>query len=307
MQLTSIRRMIAAFALLVSPTAAVLADTFSFPHILEADGRLVAIAWNVTGAQPSALTGRPVGQPNAAGLGTTRMRFSLYENTQIFSYIEAAIDGTPKTPTLRISSIPKSTNPADATSVFEIDLTPVGLELPACDVDSKEPKGVDVAFKTRRTFKIGTTTDLNDSARLAAKKQKMWLASNFRISLAGRSVPTPMSLGSIKDIARSLGDVDGDGVEDFSWESSDITFAVPNSDSAFFNELFKKTLAGTDDCIVPIKIDYLDEDGVPLITVSQDVFVSSVGFEGMFQSLSQQTKTQVVCRGVNKMNVFFQR
>ena len=58
---------------------------------------------------------------------------------------------------------------------------------------------------------------------------------------------------------------------------------------------------------MPIKIEYLDDLGMPLITVTQDVVVVSVGPSAVFQPASQQTSTQVVCRGANALNVFLQR
>ena len=297
-------RSLAASALFLSLAALVVADTFSFPHILERDGIIVSIAWNVKGGQPVAPTPASV-DPNFYEI---QGRFSFYDNSEVFGNLQALIEGTPKTPTVyRVSAVPKTLNPTDIPNAFDVDMQPVGMELPACDVESKDPGGVEITFSTRKGIVvIGAPEADSGKGRLMAKKQKMWLQSNFRITLNGSVIPTPLTLDPITDVAQTGGDLDGDGVPDTVMKSSDITFTIPISDAAPYQQLFQGTLAGKP-TIVPIKIEYLDDAGLPLIVVTQDVVVISVGLEAPFQPVSQQKSMQVTCRGANKMSVFFQR
>ena len=226
MKLTHFGGRLAVAALFVSLAATVLADTFSFPHIFERDGNIISIAWNLTGAQPRATSPAAPSSPFYEIHG----RFSLYDNAEVFDGVQALIEGTPKTPTVyRVSAVPKTLNASDIPNAFDVEMEPIGIELPACDVESKDPGGVGIAFKARRILAVGAPSSVGQLGRIVAKKQKMWLQSNFRITINGRVIPTPLTLDPITDIAQTGGDLDGDGVPDtiMSLRTSRSRFLAP--------------------------------------------------------------------------------
>ena len=275
------------------------ADTFSYPHVLEKDGVIIGIAWNPTGGQPAALTGRPVGQPAAAGLGAHVQRLSLYGNAEMFSLVTSAFQGEFRRGDYEISYIGKDTT----AEMYKIALEGQGLELPACDVDSKEPQ---LATLYARHLQVPVKAGISGTtqrARQLSKKEKLWLPANFRLRVGEINTQRTLTVDKVKLMVRPLGDVDGDGKPDFTVDSSDIVFTLPTADAAPFQKLFESTLAGTD-IVVPVTIEYLDDEGVPLITVAENVVVVSVGPSGIYLPSELSSTTQVVCKkGLNAVNV----
>lgn len=278
-------------------------SSFSFPHVLERDGVVVGIGWNLKGTVPQALTGRPVGQPSAAGLGAHVQRLSLYGNYEMFSLVTSALQGNPRRGVYEISYIGKETTGQK----YKIALEGQGLELPACDVDSKEPQ---LATISARHLEIpiksgvsGTTAD----ARQIAKKQKLWLPSSFRLRVGDANTTRVMTVDKVKIELREVGDLDGDGKPERVLECSDFVFTLPTADASPFQKLFESTLAGKD-ILVPLVLDYLDDDGNSLITVSTQVVVTGFGPTYPFASNVVFNSTQVECKkGLNAVNVSLAR
>src|SRR5207244_26291 len=95
-----------------------------------------------------------------------------------------------------------------------------------------------------------------------------------------------------------------DGTTSIDVDSSDVIFTIPNADAAPFQTLFDGTLAGNE-TILPLQIDYLDDNGFPLLTVTEQVVVESVGPADVFQPFDPNGATQVACHktGLNAVNV----
>jgi hypothetical protein len=303
MQLTSLKRTIAATALFVSLATITTADTFSFPHALEQNGVLVGIAWDLKGGQPAILGTDAVGKTILGNrdMGAT---FSLYDPGPMLPLLCDLIDGNPRSESFRVVPLPQTTKDLNLPNSFDAEVVGRSMELPACDVQSKDPAGVHITAAYRRLFTGQTPASNTGLDRLAAKKQKLWTPANFRISFNGKLLPNVMTVDPIK-LSATMADVDGDGKPDVQVDSSAIVFTLPGTDAGDFNDAFLKAQAGAATTL-PIEIDYLDDNGSPLLSLIEYVVVTSVGPAAITQTPGDPSSpVQVVCekKGLNAVNV----
>jgi hypothetical protein len=294
-------RAIAATAVFVSFAGTALAQSFTLPHILEQNGAIVGIAWDLKGGQTTVVGQNAAGQP-IPGWQDLNATFSLYDNYPIFALFTDAIGGNPHTGTFDTYAVTKTQGDFNLSNRFTVEIEGRSIVLPGCDGDSKDPGAVQASFRFVRIIPTSYPGQLS-AARTAAKKQKLWSPANYRLSIGGKVVPRAMTVSPIS-LNFSYADVNGDGKPDVTVDSSNIAFTLPGPDAGDFNDAFKKTQAGQP-TILPLELDYLDDDGNPLVILTENVMVTSVGPASLYLQTDPQAPVQVVCekKGLNAVNV----
>lgn len=294
-------RSIAAIATVGCAVSTSLAQgVFVLPHMLEKDGKLVGIGWSPEGSQ---LTGRPVGQPAAAGLGTHVQRYSPYSNLSLFNLAADNVMGKARSEKFNITFVGKVKS-SEAPKTYTLDLRTEFIEFPACDVDSKEPQPFTMGHAHANPIfedKAGTGINPLFGAQ-EAKKQKQWLPSNFRIRLGSLDCSRVSKVKEIK-VECEYVDVDGDLLPDVvEVKSSRIVFTLPYADSAQFQELFRGTLDGKE-TVLPLRLEYLDDMGNPLITIEQNVVIWGLGPEHVFLPFDPERNVTVTNEGRDRIRI----
>jgi hypothetical protein len=239
-----------ALALVVLASASVRAQgSFVLPHVLEKDGGIVGIAWDVSGGQQLATS--ETGFQPFSGL------FSLYDNDAVYRWLVENVNNRPTPATWDVFSMQKG-----ATLAWTVvDILPLEVLFPACDVDSKETAGLRVVGRITFKAKEGATLARQSDV---SRKQKLWLQSNFRFRLGDLPTARVNKVESFS-IKMKVADLDGDGLSDTYYAADDLVFHVPASDAAAFRDAFETTLKGAGSDYVG-SVTYLDDDGNPLLT-----------------------------------------
>lgn len=146
----------------------------------------------------------------------------------------------------------------------------------------KDPKGIVV---------FGVCTDLQPESSLVTremvttvKRQKLWISSNFRITIGGVVIDDALSFDPIELDYVPYGDLDGDGVVDMALTGDSFTFEISKF-SKYASTVFEPALAATRSGSpkeLPAKIEYLDEDGNTILSLSFPVIVNGVDPSDMF-------------------------
>lgn len=237
---------------LLMVAAARAQSSFVSPHILtDSSGATQGIAWNVSGGQT--LT-------DASGKSTYSTfdeLFSLYGNDSVFKWLLANVNGTPTPATYDIYSLGKD-EPLVWTAT---DMLPSTITLPGCDGDSKDPAGLRAVGRITFKAKEGATLARSMSE---ARRQKMWLPSNFRLKVGDLPCSRVTKVDAIT-LRRTVGDLNGDGQPDVYFVPDPFGFDVPMADAPAFQTAFQSTLGGTP-IGTPIQLDYLDADGNVLLS-----------------------------------------
>lgn len=272
MILINIRRAaVAAVTLGILSVPCLAQKTFVFPHALERDGRIVAIGWDLSGGQVEFV----VGTDTAGAPVVTRQHkpigalYSLYGNGEIFKMVQAAFEGKPWDSTYTIYRTDQRPVSAGATSV-QAGQQISQVRFPACDVNSKDPAGIEVYFNPKEyTVQKSVSWDTKPASTIA-KKQKMWSPSNFRITIGD----LPCSR-----VSRAKGIIINSGTGGGGkFSASDFEITIPLEDAGPFREMLRYTIEGTPKTPT-MRLEYLDEDGTVLLALTCTVRMSSVDKE----------------------------
>lgn len=242
--------------------------SFVRPHALEVDGALIGIAWDLTGGQPGAdrfENGVPISGPqNLDAL------FSLYGNGPVFAWAKNAMQGNTGQIGPTIYPISKYVTPCNSSDWYSL----VGIEFPGCDSDSKDSGGISMRIKSKTYQKKADQQIASKGFQEAAKKQKMWMVSNFRVSI-GDLPNTRISKIDPIVFRQVVGDFDGDGSPDARYPANSWKFTLGRIDAAAYQAAFNSTLAGAPKDYL-FQLDYLDEAGNMLVGLRMNAQV--VGF-----------------------------
>jgi hypothetical protein len=256
--------------------------TFSFPHVLEKNGFIEGIAWNFTGGQPLA----------NGGCEPFDALFSLYGSDSVYSWLIQNINGTPTKTSYSIYSVQKG---ARLGGLME-EMVPLEIILPACDGGSKDPAGLRAIG--RITFKAKEGATIARAQDDLAKKQKTWLCSNFRIKIGNLPASRVSKVDAIS-IKQAIGDLDGDGAPDTYYRSGDVVVTLPAADAGMYLEAFRMSQAGSP-VELPIQLDFLDGDGLVLLSYLNVMGVVGCGPSDMFADPADPDATvQVRLRSIH--------
>jgi len=271
---------VVASAVAFSSISSAQVKQFVLPHVCERNGSILGISWNTTGGQRRFTEYTPAGLLTVAPIDQL---FSLYDNTDIYQWLMSNTNGKPTAQSYTISSLDKSD-----TTVLQTSLTPFQITFPFCDIDSKDPGGLQVSAVG--DISEGKSSIDAQAAKQIGKKQKAWLCSNFRLTIGNLPCSRVCHIdsftwrrGGITDSGPNVGITDS---------ISDMDFTIPQSDVAPFLDAFKATSAGSPTSY-PVKLEYLDGDGNTLMTVLMTCAITGVGRDNMF---SNPTDTSALFR-----------
>jgi hypothetical protein len=236
--------------------------TFVRPHLLQQDGVNIGIAWDLTGGQIGydlsfAADGTPLVKQSYIPLDGL---YSLYGNDVIFKAIAGALDGSQIPWDHTISPLRKS----DVGQLVVLQPRITLVIFPGGDVDSKDPAGVECMHLGQVMQSAGSLTRAESELSLA-KKQKLWSAANFRLTIGDLPCSKVKSTAPVQAQFATLIDSKFAG-------SSCI---IPASDAPAFRDLLKQTSAGTPKEL-PYRFDYLDQDGNVLMSLVSTIVITSV-------------------------------
>ena len=175
------------------------------------------------------------------------------------------------------------------------EMLPLEVILPACDADSKDPAGLRVIGRITFKAKEGATIA---RAQDAAKKQKPWLTSNFQIKVGPMPASRVSKVEAIS-IKQSIGDLDGDGAPELFYRSGDVVVTLPAADAGKYLEAFRMSEAGAP-VELPVQLDFLDGDGMVLLSYLNVMAVVGCGPSDMFADPADPDATvQVRLRSIN--------
>ncbi|MEA2553217.1 MAG: hypothetical protein QOJ65_1393 [Fimbriimonadaceae bacterium] len=263
-------------------SAALASDdgVFVNPHVLERAGVPQTVVWNARGSQAN-IVGTTGGL--VSGAAACRLNVSLYDTSELLDLFVAASHGQRKAAKYDIAYIGK---PSEQSSLYSITLEPMVLNLPACDADSKEPRCAEASFRHRELPVKAGISGTTSRARIEAKKQKQWLPANFRLRCGDINTTRVQTVESVELHLKEVTDTD------VVIEEPTFAFTLPMSDAGPFRKLLEEAMAGKQTAI-PLRLEYLDENGVPLFTIDTEVFVMSVGPKDMFAPPSPDALARV--------------
>jgi hypothetical protein len=247
------------------------AKQFVAPHILEKSGALVGVSWNPTGGQRRHIL-------SSGGAITTTSApidelVSLYDNADVYQWLMTNLTGKPTPTTYTITSLDKSD-----TSVLQASMTPFQITFPFCDIDSKDPGGLDVV--SAGDVSPGKSSVDLQSAKQTAKKQKAWLCSNFRLTIGNLPCSRVSHIDSFTWTRSGITNPGPNvGIDD---SLTDMDFTLPASDIAPFIDAFNSVDAVGAPTSFPVKLEYLDADGNTLMTVLMTCSITGIGRDNMF-------------------------
>lgn len=258
--------------------------TFSFPHVLESSGRIAGIAWNLTGGQFTVDPNPPAGTKVGTRYEGFDFLLSLYGNDEVLQWMIDNVNGKPSRATYAMYGVMKDMTVGWA--AYEME--PAKIEFPNLNVDSKDPAGIRMLTSHRELIEKERPAAFKAGAELA-KKQKMFLPSNFRFTL-GDLPCTRVNKVEALAIKQQVADLDGDGNPEVTYEPGDVVFEVPMADAAPFQEAFRSALSGQPRQL-PLRIDYLDADGGTLMSVLMTCAVVSAAPSNIFLDRSDSSAT----------------
>lgn len=267
--ISNLRRLGAIAVFAFAATAALAQSSFTSPALLEnPDGTFLGIGWDLKGGQPSA---KP--SPRAThSMAALRMLVGFYGNSGIMQWLEKSVGGSVKSDWVtNTCAIRKS---GLATGIGYVGLNPVEITFPACDADSKDPAGIQIACSAQDRMKIPVPDEVKlKAAYNTAKKQKAWLCSNFRLRIGDLPCSRVNKVDAFT-VKQSVADLDGDGVLDVFYLPDELSFTLPMADAAPFQAAYQATY---DDKPIeyPATLDYLDEDGNVLASISWTLYICS--------------------------------
>jgi hypothetical protein len=252
-------RLMIVSALAIVLTAPSMAQrTFVRPHVLEKSGTISAILWDQGGGQSSI---EFEGEVSRRVLVPIEGVVSPYGNDQLFAWLVSNINGKPTTENFNLYSVEKG-----ARNLISLEkCSPGSIRIPACDVDSKEARGIEVSIMPGSISNSGPFD--GTASKIDAKKQKMWLPSNFRLSVGNLPCSRVSKIDSFTIKQGLNGDLDGDGNADIASEVGDLSFLVPMSDAPVFQKAMQQEF--------PYRHEMLDDDGNTLFTVTGTVIITS--------------------------------
>ena len=261
-------------------------DQFVRPYaVTAADGTLQGIVWNAQGAQ------RVVKEAEKQNAQLrTRFEVSLFGNDPFYNavirnrfpsnYLSTFTMTALRSPQGSDNSLPQANSTAKgARTGFKASHITFGGGTTKID---REWRGITV---------IGDTVDVQPDTisvskemLLAAKRQKMWTCSNFRITVGGTVIDDAISFDPIELDYASFGDLDGDGVADMALQGDSFVLDIPKFSkygSTIFETALASTIAGTPK-LLPVKVEYLDEDGLTILSLSFVIAVNGINPSDMF-------------------------
>jgi hypothetical protein len=270
-------------------------SSFVSPHLMELpDGTFLGIAWDLRGGQPKSTT-VVEGPPVIITLNPIGMLLSPYGNGGFMQLLaKNMIGGQVNASWITNTCAIRSSNVT--TGVSYSGVTPLEVTFPACDVDSKDPGGIVVVANAETAKGIPVPDEVKRRlAQHTAKKQKMWLPSNFRLRIGDLPCSRVNKIEALV-VKQTIADLDGDGALDYFFMPDDLSFTVPMPDARPFQEAFLATCNGKP-TEYPVALEYLDDLGNPLITLTWQTVIYSAGPADAFNPDDQDGSFAVRSKG----------
>lgn len=226
----------------VSVACAVSAQrVLAAPYVVARAGVRVGLAADVTGGQRSAVE-QPPRDFDKPFYRPVELSVFPAENGELLSLCakEIGTDVNPG-PDWAISGSGRSRTLSDTVVT--------GITFPAMDQGSRTsgPLKVELSPSEAKEPVVASTID--------GRRQKLWLTSNFRVKISG----IPLRVMHIEPVRVSteVGDLDGDGFEEFYARIGEVAFDVPRADAAPYLEWFQSAEDGNP-VYLPMSIEYYD-------------------------------------------------
>lgn len=268
-----------ALAILAAGAVASAQKTFAVPHILEASGSILGVVFDCDGGQLTHSGHRQGATDDFQLLRTLHMRVG--ETPEVLQRTKNAMQGITGSKPYTGSIHRYVKGGMGGKFTFEAGpITEVGF--PALDSAAKEAGFFDV-FMEVQNVRNYVQIDNSPEEKERVKQQKMWLPSNFRVSIGDLPASRVSKVDSFT-FKQAVGDYSERPV----WTSSNgISMIIPAEDAAPYEEWLRKKmihfeLFTPNESSQMLTIEYQDDNEVPFFTLSVLVNIESVGFADIF-------------------------
>lgn len=257
---------------------------FEDPYAIQSNGVLQGIAWKSKGGHRVVLDDK-----GNERFQNVSFNLSIFGNDAFFDTVVRSRFPVGYTPVFSLTALrsaqgggnlaPANSTAKGAKTGFKASHITFGGGSTRVD---RESRGITVT---------GESVDLQPESGLItkemttmAKRQKLWTCSAFRISVAGSVIDDALSFDAIDMDWVPFGDLDGDGVLDMALVGDSFAFEIPKF-SKYGSTIFETALASTragSPKELPVKVEYLDEDGLTVLSLSFVVIVNGMGPSDMF-------------------------
>ena len=243
------------------------AESADAPHVLYSSGTIFDVGYEFEMGQPT------VGiDAKGAKYVSTRgcVKITASQSSQTLRLAANAINGPgPFNPIKwQVHRCPKGGGGGGAGGILSFLLTGItALELPALDADAKEAAYFEIEMGMQDVHFDGFAAPSSSEKYAIKNATKAWLPSNFKVNIGS----SPARASKVSPITIKQMNLDFYGLVD------EIVITIPTEDSGPYVDWYNKVAAGGSD-VRPMTIEYDDADGLPVLTVTVNVEITSAYF-----------------------------
>lgn len=232
------------------------------------DGTLAGHLYNVKGGQ------QQVQANGKAGGGGIESMINLFGSNALWFDLTNSLNGKGGNNIYAIYSTQKGARLSNAVVVKKVTVrgwNPKLVVFPACDLESNAVGAVKIRAQGDGPY----DTDAASTTRPLGQKAKAWMVNNFTISVANGSIP------ALRSEAIALRAKEDTNLRVVGYETLPFEFVIHNTEAQPYRDLYRATLQGTPK-EVPIRVQYQDHDGAPLLTIEMRMIVVGIGHESLW-------------------------
>lgn len=268
------------------------AQSFTWPFMAEFSDGSRSIGWNATGCEDGLYS--VTRADGSVGLALFKEPASSYwslgDCRSIVSWIQQSL-ASPD-PLYRDVKLYSSQREAITRAHNACRLR--SFTLPGADADLKESRGIEVEYIAASETRL-LAHELAHTVQQSSKRQKAWLCSNFRLRIG--DLPTDRVVRTEKfKVKQEFGPSQASKKSLVSepWIPTQFTFYIPQSERKGYDNEAVKALDGNP-TLFTVQLEYLDTDGLPMVTVRFRATVHAVGLaDALADPADPDAKVKVV-------------
>ena len=273
------------------------------PYVFEIDGEFAGIVFNPSGGQPG-LTIDEAGTQKVKQPKPVSFTVGMGGNDPIWDMILGALyrkerkGGTYAMYSVQKGILIPQVDTTSSGSSFQ-EFSTGRVQFPGCDVGGGEPAGVIVSgqptiIENKKDFVVP-----KEKVKVAVK-QKMFFPGNFRLTVPGMPTGNVQTIDPITCVRVAVGDVNGDGTPDFAFVPGELNFTVPQIDAAPYYRAFAEALVSKEEHEHEVRLEYRDEFGNAMLTLTMSVSIRAVGPENMFSDVDNPSNNVKVYHKIKR-------
>jgi len=283
--MSRLRGFVFAVSVFLPLIAAAQSDPFVQPYaVTAADGTLQGIVWRAQGAQ------RQISDDNKdISRKVVKCELSLFGNDPFYDAVVRNRYPVGYLSRFTLSALRSAQG--GALNLPQVNTTTTGartgykaekITFGGGTTTARESRGITVEGACVE-YQQATTVVTREMLNMV-KRQKLWNCAAFRVTVGGAVIDDVLSFDPITLTYAPFGDLDGDGAADMALQGDSFVLEIPKFSkygSTVFETALASTLAGSPK-LLPAKVEYLDEDGLTILSLSFVVTVNGIDPSDMF-------------------------